>query len=93
MSRNIKIFAYLGPVLMTVLMMTWTIIISPYTGFHDRWAIYPVFILLPLVFIYHVVLVIKGAQRPLLIVYGILHVLIFFYLWLFALTKISKDSL
>jgi len=93
MSKNMKTLLYLGPILITALMMIWMVIVSPYAGFHDRWAIYPVFFLLPLVFFYHVALMIKGGQRSLLMAYGVLHILFFFYLWLFALAKISKDSL
>ncbi len=82
-----------APVSVTALLVLWTLYVSPHSKYGDSWAIDPALIALPLVVGLHVLYAYKSRWRIGSIAYGILHCAIFFYVWLWCLTTISKDSL
>ena len=81
------------PVALTVALVLWTILVSPYSKYGDNWAIYPALLVFPLVVLWHIGLLILSRPKMFLFIYGLLHVLILFYVWLLCMMKISKDSL
>lgn len=93
-KQYMKVLLYLGPIFLTVVMILWMIVVYPHTTGQDKWATYPVFFLIFVLIGYHgFLMVVDRKRRYLLMGYGILHMLFFFYFWILALTVISKDSL
>jgi hypothetical protein len=93
-KQYLKSLLYLGPVILTVVMILWMLAVSPYVTGEDEWATYPVFFLIFVLIGYHgFLMAVDRRRRYLLMGYGILHMLFFFYFWILALTIISKDSL
>jgi len=84
------------PVFITLLLISWTSIVSPYSKYGDNWAIAPALIMAPIVFIWHLFLIFynKGKEKKILFsLYGVIHLSIFSWIWIYCLMKISKDSL
>jgi len=90
MGENIVRF---GPIGLTGFLIIWTIIVSPYSKYGDNWAIYPALLVLPAVLIWHVVLIFLEKPRSAFVLYGIIHFVILFVIWMYCLMKISKDAL
>ena len=86
-------FVRFGPVGLTVFLILWTIIVSPYSKYGDNWAIYPALPILPIVVIWHLVLFFIEKEKKVVILYGFIHISILIVIWLYCLMKISKDSL
>ena len=84
----------LSPILVTVLLVLWTIAVSPKTSFGDSWAIWPVVFMLPAVLVWHIVVIVvlRGSRRWAGTV-AVFHLAIFSLLWLGSLMLISKSSL
>jgi len=82
-----------GPLLLTVFLIIWTIVVSPYSKYGNDWAVYPALAVLPIVVIWHSVLVILEKSKGVFIAYGLVHTAILFVIWVYCLMKISKDSL
>ena len=84
----------LGPVSVSVLMVLWTIAVSPTTSLNDSWATWPVIAMLPAVLLWHVVVVaVVRGYRGLASVIAVYHLSVFSLLWLGCLMQISKSSL
>jgi hypothetical protein len=81
------------PLLLSVLLICWTLLVSPHTRYGDNWALVPV----PLVFLAvvatHIVLFMKRGRTAGLATYGVLHTIFVVALSFWSLTLISKDSL
>ncbi len=87
------IVAKVGPVGLTILLIVWTIVVSPYSKYGDNWAVYPAVFILPAVLIWHAILIYIGKPRSFFIVYGLVHSAVLFIAWMYCLMKITKDSL
>ncbi len=83
----------LGPIGLTVLLIIWTIVVSPYSRYGDNWAVYPAVLVLPVALIWHVALVFLEKPRYVFVLYGFVHLAILFAIWMYCLMKISKDVL
>ena len=81
------------PVLLSGLLVVWTLYISPITKYGDTWAIIPVFAIFLTIFIIHVLLLIKGRWNSGLWLYALVDIPVVFMLSVWSLTLISKDSL
>jgi len=84
---------YLSPIFLDILLILWTLIVSPYSKYGDDWAIIPAIIFLPTVIISHIVLLFIDKHKLRCLLYGGIHIMAIFYLWIYCLMKISKDSL
>jgi hypothetical protein len=91
-TKPLSLFAY-APLGVTALLVLWTVYVSPHSKYGDSWAIDPVLIALPLVVSLHVILAYKSRWQSRFIAYGVLHCTIFFAIWIYCLTMVSKDSL
>ena len=87
-----KLIQYV-PVILTVTLILWTIAVSPHSKYGDNWAIYPAVFILPIVIFWHVGLIIAYRPRIHFFLYGLLHTLILFVIWMICIMRISKDSL
>lgn len=81
------------PVGLSILLILWTTLVSPYSSYGDKWAIYPAIAVLPIVLLWHVYLGITQRPRATFVAYGVVHVGILFVVWIYCLMKISKDAL
>ena len=68
----------LVPVAITLLVGTWTTVVSPYTEYGDSWAVIPVLGALVVVLLWHVWLAVRGPGRGVLIAYGVAHLAFWF---------------
>lgn len=82
-----------APLLLTALLLVWTLTTAPFTTFGNRWAVYPAIAILPLTFLLHIVLIVAKRPRLPYILYAIVHMAIQAYLWQVCLILISKDWL
>jgi hypothetical protein len=81
------------PVFLTLFLIVWTILVSPYSKYGDNWAIYPALLVLPIVVIWHVYLIVTQQPRSSFVLYGAVHSIGLFAIWIYCLMKISKDAL
>jgi len=100
MAASERVLA-LAPIAFTVLLVAWTVVVSPFSKYGDNWAVMPAVALAPIVIAWHLSLLgVRlgdwACRRDILVaysVYGFVHLCIFAGIWLFCLMKISKDSL
>ncbi len=85
--------ARFGPIGLTVFLIIWTIIVSPYSKYGDNWAIYPELLVFPAFLIWDVALIFFEIPRSEFMLYGIIPLVILFVIWMYCLMKISKDAL
>jgi hypothetical protein len=83
------------PVGLSLSVLIWTFVISPYTKYGDNWAVYPVLVAALVILGWHIFLIVKPSplSRTTTISYGLLHMAIFSYIFMLSLMLISKDSL
>jgi hypothetical protein len=81
------------PIILTVLLICWTLIVSPFTSYGDRWALIPVLVVFASVVAIHLRRLFKEGWTSGEVIYGILSVGILFLVSIWSLTLISKDSL
>ena len=87
----------LVPIALTILMIIWTAIVSPFSKYGDNWAIVPALALAPVVITWHLALfgVRRGDwayHRGVLVIYALIHLFIFIPIWFGCLMLISKDG-
>ena len=82
-----------APIIFNLLLIFWTIIVSPHSTYGDNWAIYPVLIIFLLIIIWHISLVVIETSKLIFMAYGLIHLFLSFFLWIYCLMKISKDVL
>ena len=84
-----------APIIMSLIIIVWTVIVSPYTAYGDDWAMIPVLIMAVLILIWHIYLLFRPANtsRLLLSLYAVIHVYVLITIVGFSLVIISKDSL
>ena len=83
----------IGPIFLTLFLVLWTLSVSPYSKYGDNWAIYPAMLVLPAALLWHVALIWFQKPRLPLIVYAVIHLVLLFWIWVYCLMKISRDSL
>ncbi len=81
------------PIYLTIVLIIWTMIVKPYSKYGDYWAIDPAIILFPIVFIIHIIIMYKKEFKMKYVIYSLVHLTIFFSIWLMCLALISKDSI
>ncbi|MGO8974326.1 MAG: hypothetical protein ACLQNV_12485 [Steroidobacteraceae bacterium] len=84
----------LAPILVTILLVIWTAVVSPYSKYGDAWAIYPALLALPAVIIWHgaLVFLLRHYRRTAALV-AACHVGLVLPIWFLCLMLISKDSI
>jgi hypothetical protein len=84
----------LAPILGTILLVIWTLVVSPYSKYGDAWAICPALLALPAVLIWHgaLVFLLRHYRRTAALV-AACHVGLVLPIWFWSLMLISKDSL
>jgi hypothetical protein len=90
----------LVPITLTLLLVVWTFIVSPFSKYGDDWAIVPALTVAPVIIAWHLSLL--GVRlgdwtrrRDILRfygIYGLVHLSVFAVIWLWCLMRISKDS-
>jgi hypothetical protein len=83
----------LVPVVITLLLLLWTLVVYPYSRYGDRWALWPALISLPVVIAVHVFLIVRYRPRWGYYLYAAIHAVVFVPHWFGCLMLISKDSL
>jgi hypothetical protein len=89
------------PIALTVFLVIWTAIVSPFSKYGDGWAIVPALALAPICIAWHLSLfgIRLGSwscRRDIVVfysIYAVLHLCIFAVIWLGCLMIISKDGL
>jgi hypothetical protein len=87
-----KLFQF-GPIGLTLLLITWSVLISPYSKYGDNWAVYPVIAVLPIAIVWHILLIFFKRPRVKFVFYAIIHLWLLSVIWMICIMKISKDSL
>lgn len=85
-------FTTIVPVLFTAILIAWTAAVHDYSRY-GSWQAYPALAVLPLVVIWHMLLIIRGKPRMPLVFYAVAHCAILVPVWISCLMLISKDSL
>ena len=88
-----NMFIRILPIGLTLLMILWTILVSPYTKYGDNWALYPVIIIFLVNLVWHIYLIMSQQTRAMYVLYAIGHISVLVIIVFFCLMKISKDSL
>jgi hypothetical protein len=96
-SERVLVFI---PIALTVLLVIWTVAVSPFSQYGDNWAIMPALVLAPIVLAWHLSLIgVRlgdwSCRRDILFFYGsygLIHLVIFIPVWFCCLMWISKDS-
>lgn len=81
------------PIIPTVLLICWTLLISPHTKYGDNWALVPVLLAFISVIAIHVWIMITRGRSVGIVLYSVLDVFVTSGVCLWALTLITKDSL
>jgi len=93
-SAGPRIGTLIAPALASGVLVLWTAAVYSFSGYGDAWAIWPALAVLPIVAIWHAVLVfrLQGFRKAALLAAGG-HLLFLVPLWFVCLMLISKDSL
>jgi YD repeat-containing protein len=83
----------LGPALLTLLLIVWTFLVSPYSQYGDKWAIYPPMALLLLAVLWHIYQVIFFEPRWKYVIYATIHLPVMAIILIYCMMIISKDSI
>jgi len=83
---------YIPPIL-TLSLVVWTAVISPYSKYVDYAAIVPALLVLPIVFLVNIFLIVKLDWKFGIVLYGVLHLALLLPIWFWCLMRISKDTL
>lgn len=92
-SRQFPVPMLYWPVILSALLVCWTLLVSPHTKYGDTWALVPILLVFLSVVAIHIGILVKRGWTAGLIVYGVLHIAIVLALSFWSLTLISKDSL
>jgi hypothetical protein len=82
-----------GPALLTLLLVIWTVAVSPFSQYGDKWAIYPPMALLPLAIVWHVYQIVSFPQKWKYILFAAVHLPLMLLILIYCMFRISKDSL
>lgn len=81
------------PIGLNLLLISWTVVVSPYSEYGDNWAIYPVILIFLIIIALHCFLIFTEKAKINFILYAVIHIGISFIILMYCLMKISKDSL
>ena len=86
---------YLVPLGLTLASIVWTAALAPYTKYGvGDWAVIPLLLMLVGTVAWYGWILISGREpRVVVLGVGIVHLVVFFYITLWCLTFITKDSL
>jgi hypothetical protein len=85
-------FLILSPVLLTLLLIVWTLVVYRHTKYGD-WQIYPAVLVFPIALLCHILLIIIDKPKLIFVLYAVVHLIILALIWVGCLMLISKDSL
>lgn len=83
----------LAPLMLTAIVIIWTMIISRFTTYGDEWAAYPILVVFVITLILHVWFVVALQPKVPLVLYGVLHLLIQAAIFLYCIIIITKNAL
>lgn len=81
------------PIFLNIMLILWTVIVSPHSKYGDNWAVYPIVIVGLVILIWHIGLIFLEKSKLIFAVYGLIHLSFSFIFWIYCLMKISKDAL
>ena len=81
------------PVILTCLLIAWTLAVYRYSQYDDAWAIDPALLVFPVALLWHIALIVVEKPRYLFVWYAIIHLPILLIIWFGCLMAISKDSI
>ena len=86
---------YLVPLGLTVVSVIWTAVLAPFTKYGvGDWAVIPLLMMFVSTVAWYGWILISGRESRLLVLgVGTLHLVVFFFITLWCLTFITKDSL
>jgi hypothetical protein len=90
---KIEALIRVAPVIFNLILVIWTLLISPYSKYGDNWAVYPAIVIFAVIISWHIGLVYFEKSKIMFVLYGFLHIGVSVFLWVYCLMKISKDSL
>jgi len=73
MEVNLHFLSRIGPVALTLILIAWTFLVSPHAKYGDDWAVLPILALLPIVIIWHGILLYVEKEKLMYIAYAIIH--------------------
>jgi hypothetical protein len=76
------------PMLLSALLVGFTASVYRYS-YYGTWHIYPALAMAPLVVLCHAVLILRVTPRMPVILYAVMHLLVFFPLWFWCLIRIG----
>ncbi len=82
-----------GPLGLIVALILWTALVTPYSKYGDKWAIYPALAILPIWVLWQAAYLIRERFRAEVVVFATIQAVIFAFIWIYCLMRISKDSL
>jgi hypothetical protein len=79
------------PVLVTVLLVLWTVLVSTYSRKNEAWAIVPVLLVLPLAYLLHLVILVREGGKAKFTLYGVVHLAMLCVILFYCLTAITNN--
>jgi hypothetical protein len=79
------------PLILSGVLILWTVLVSPHSKYGDNWAIIPALAIYPAVL--HIIIFFKSSPKGNMIAYAVVHCAALFVVLLWCLMNISKDSL
>ena len=92
MINKTNLFRFV-PLGLNILLIVWTIILSPYSKYGDNWAVVPVIVIFLIIVVLHIILLFVEQSKISFIIYGLIHIVVSFIILIYCLMRISKDSL
>ena len=84
----------LTPISVTLLLVLWTLAVSPTSSYGDDWAVWPAMLALPIALLWHMTAIVNApGQRRFVSLVAIGHLAVLVPVWFLCLMLISKDSL
>ncbi len=72
----------------------WTAIVYPFSEYGDNWAVMPIFVIYPAIFLSFILnLFLRINNKLTYFFFSLFMMIMLFYPWIIALMLISKDSL
>jgi hypothetical protein len=88
MKKIVTVF----PVLFTVFLLVWWVLIEKYS-YYGSWYVNPALAILPLVLLWHVGVMIWKSQRTPMVMFALIHLVFFIPIWFYCVMSLSRDSL
>jgi hypothetical protein len=82
-----------APVVLTLAIVLWTIVVRLFTKYGDNWALYPVLVLDLIIVVWHIWLIVAEPRKLSFLAYGIVHLIALIGISIVCLMLIAKDSI